>query len=260
MSAIIYHYTGTGNSLWIARQLAGEIKDAKLIPMKSSKITVEPWAEIIGFVFPVHMWGVPGVVLNFIQNLQKNPGTYYFAAAVNAGQVSRTLVQLNELLKVEGVKLSSGFSVELPSNYIPWGGPGTDEEMKSQNEKALVKIKEAAAVISKKEVKKPDMGPLWQRIVFTWIYKASFKWIFKMDRDFFVDEKCDSCGICAKVCPAKNIKMISGRPVWQHKCEQCLACIQWCPKDAIQFGKKTHLYPRYHHPAVKLSDMLEQIK
>lgn len=260
MKVIIYHYTGTGNSLWTARELASQLGSAELIPMKSRTKTVEPWADIIGFVFPVHMWGVPGFVLDFIKTLQKNPDTYYFAVAVNAGQVSRTLIQLDKALKSEGAGLSSGFSVEMPSNYVPWGGPGTEAEIKELNEKASEKIKIAAKIIEKKERKPMEMGPLWQRIVFTWIYKASFKWISKMDRDFFSDEKCNSCGICVKVCPAANIELKGGKPVWGHKCEQCLACIQWCPKASIQYGKKTHLYPRYHHSKVKLSDMFESLK
>jgi len=260
MSGIIYHYTGTGNSLWTAREFAAQLGGAALAPMKGKNTRQDAAADTVGFIFPVHMWGIPGVVIEFIKSLKKNPDVYYFAVAVNAGQVSRTLVQLKELLAAEGVKLSSGFSVELPSNYVPWGGPGTDKEMKEQFEKARAYIKEASAIVGKKEKRAADKGPLWQRIVFTWIYKMSFKWVFQMDRDFTVDEKCDSCGICAKVCPAGNIEMKSGKPAWNHKCEQCLACIQWCPKAAIQYGNKTSLYPRYHHPEVKLSDMLDQIK
>ena len=77
-----------------------------------------------------------------------------------------------------------------------------------------------------------------------------------MDKGFWVDEKCNSCGICKTACPCENIELKEGRPVWLHHCEQCLACIQWCPQEAIQYGKKTQRYERYRHPEVKLSDML----
>ena len=81
-----------------------------------------------------------------------------------------------------------------------------------------------------------------------------------MDRKFCADEKCNNCEICAHVCPAANIRMIDGKPSWLHHCEQCLACLQWCPQEAIQYGKNTIKYPRYHHPEVTLDDMLEQAK
>ena len=77
-----------------------------------------------------------------------------------------------------------------------------------------------------------------------------------MDKSFWVDEKCNACAICRSICPCGNIALEAGKPVWLHHCEQCLACIQWCPREAIQFGKKTPRYERYHHPEVTLQDML----
>ncbi|WP_413814614.1 hypothetical protein [Candidatus Cryosericum septentrionale] len=58
------------------------------------------------------------------------------------------------------------------------------------------------------------------------------------------------------MCPVGDIEQVDGRPVWQHHCQQCFACLQWCPKEAIQFGKETPHGKRYHHPGVKLSDMI----
>ena len=92
---------------------------------------------------------------------------------------------------------------------------------------------------------------------FTAAYKFSFPHIATMDRDFWVDAKCSGCGTCAKVCPVGNIVMAEGRPHWRHACVQCLACIQWCPTQALQYGKKTPNYPRYHHPEATLKDMIE---
>ncbi|MCB2357259.1 hypothetical protein [Clostridium estertheticum] len=44
------------------------------------------------------------------------------------------------------------------------------------------------------------------------------------------------------------------------KCEQCFACLQWCPQKAIQYGKKTAMRKRYHHPDVEIADILNQTK
>ena len=77
-----------------------------------------------------------------------------------------------------------------------------------------------------------------------------------MDKQFWVTDRCNSCGICVKVCPVNNINLIEGKPVWQHKCEHCLGCLQWCPKEAIQFGKSTAKRKRYHHPDIKVQDFM----
>jgi Pyruvate/2-oxoacid:ferredoxin oxidoreductase delta subunit len=257
MTTQIYYYSGTGNSLWAARLLAAELGSANIAPMIGVDGEVPAGAaDSIGLVFPVHMWGVPMPVLRFLEKLGKNSGAYFFALAVNAGQVSRTLVQLQGLMKSRGLRLSAGYDIVLPSNYIPWGGPGPEEKLLGLYRAAREKIWGAASLIAGRGSGPMEKGPLWQRIIFTALYKMTFNMIPKMDRDFWVDDKCNSCAICAKVCPAGNIAMEEGAPAWQHRCEQCLACIQWCPQEAIQYGKKTPAYERYHHPEVRLSEIM----
>jgi ferredoxin len=258
MKTIVYYYTGTGNSLWTARLVAAELGNAALYPMPLMNGDAMADAEAVGLVFPVHMWGVPSLVLDFLQKMKKDPGRYYFALAVNAGQVSRTLIQLQNHMASLGLGLSAGFDIVLPSNYIPWGGPGPVEKQEKLFTAAREKIKRVVPAIVQRQSGPMEKGPLWQRIVFTALYKMTFNMIPKMDGDFWVDEKCNGCGICEKACPVDNIVMKSEKPTWLHTCEQCLACIQWCPKEAIQYGKKTPNYERYHHPEVTLKDIMGQ--
>jgi ferredoxin len=256
MKTVIFYYTGTGNSLWSARLLAKGLGDTKLCPMKQADALEAGDADAVGFVFPVHMWGIPVPVVQLIEKLSLRPQVYLFALAVNAGQVSRTLVQLRGMLAARGLKLAAGFSIVLPSNYIPWGGPGPVVRQNIRFADARAKIAKAAACIAGGQDGPIEKGPLWQRVAFTAIYKMTFKQVHKMDKDFWSDDKCNACGICVKVCPVKNIVLESGKPVWQHRCEQCLACIQWCPQESIQYGKKTPAYERYHHPEIQLKDMI----
>jgi ferredoxin len=256
----LYVYTGTGNSLWIARKLALELEEATVEFMLylSKDFIVE--ADRVGIIFPVHIWGLPNHVIQFVKHVQMKPETYLFALAVNAGQTAATLLQLKKLMSTRPWSLASGYSIIMPTNYIPWGGPGPMDAQQKRFREAQEKVKALAGPILRCEQKEVERGPFWQNILFSLIYKMSFRQVQKMDKNFWVDDKCNSCGICLKVCPADNIKMINEKPLWLHRCEQCFACIQWCPQEAIQHGKKTPKYQRYHHPEVTLKDMLEQAK
>ncbi len=260
MKTQLYVYTGTGNSLWAARQVALGLTEASLHFMPYLSRDLKVGANGVGIVFPVHIWGLPIRVIQFIKHLQVKPETYFFALAVNAGQPAATLIQLQNLMSTRQMSLALGYSIAMPSNYIPWGGPGPIDTQQQLFRGGQEKLRLITGSIVRSERKNVDKGPLWQNIFFSLIYKMSFRSVHKMDKNFWVDDKCNSCGICSKVCPAANIETTNDKPAWLHRCEQCLACLQWCPQEAIQYGKKTAQYPRYHHPEVILEDMLEQAK
>jgi Dissimilatory sulfite reductase (desulfoviridin), alpha and beta subunits len=254
----IFYFSGTGNSLWIARLLARELGNTDLVSMvnwdkKHHKIN----STTIGLVFPVHMWGVPRRVLEFLDYLEALSPEYIFAVAVNAGQVSNTLVQLKKVMQCRGLILSSGWSVVLPSNYIPWGGPGSVIRQKELYAAARTQIADIAPAIGQGFELPVEKGPLWQRIIFTWLYNLSFPHVPEMDKNFWVDDRCNQCGLCVKLCPSRNILITEDKLTWSSHCEQCLSCIQWCPQEALQYGKKTPAYERYHHPEIRAKDLLD---
>lgn len=257
-NATLFYFTGTGNSLWAARALARELGNTEIISMVNPKADQRALhAPIIGLVFPVHVWGVPKRVLEFIDQLKEMSPDYIFAIASNGGQVSNTLVQLKKVMASKGLVLDSGWSLAMPSNYIPWGGPGSPEKQKKLFQAASLKISTIADKVNRRLKMPVEKGPLWQRIIFTAIYKMTYPQIPKMDKSFWVDERCDQCSLCVKVCPTQNLIINDNHLVWQNNCEQCLACLQWCPKEALQFGKKTPAYARYHHPEIKIKDMMK---
>ncbi len=257
METTIYYYTGTGNSLWTARKISERMGQSELIPMKQMKKDFfQCDSERIGLVFPVHIWGLPPPIIKFVRQLKVNSAQYLFAVAVNAGQVAATLIQLQKLLRTRNGRLSSGFSINLPSNYIPWGGAISEEKQQNKFAEAIEKCERIVTVVRNKEELPPEKGfPLFNMIL-SMIYRSTLPKIAAMDTSFFADEKCTSCGKCAKICPAGNILITDGKPVWRHRCEQCFACLQWCPEEAIQYGKNTKTKKRYHHPEISLNDIM----
>jgi len=74
------------------------------------------------------------------------------------------------------------------------------------------------------------------------------------DKSIIVDEKCNGCGICAKICPVDNIKIVNHKPEFQHRCEMCFACDEWCPTKSIRHWSRKEGV-KYHHPEVNITDM-----
>jgi ferredoxin len=254
----IYYFTGTGNSLWVARKIAEGLEGARLVPIIALGRETQPAESArIGFVFPVYMWGVPSPVIRLVNTLEwSNGATYVFAVAVNGGQVANALMELKGILGRKGTVLASGFEVTMPSNYIPWGGPCSKEKQELLFTTATEKIERIVRAVQRGQSGPIERGAFLSRTVLTVIHKISSPRIPSLDRNFWVQDTCAGCGLCVKICPAGNIQLSERKPVWNHKCEQCLACIQWCPHQAIQYGKRTVRYERYHHPEVVLKDML----
>lgn len=257
MSATIYYFTGTGNSLKIARDLAESLGDTELIPLaKATEEQLSSDRDTVGIVFPVYAWGPPSVVARFMDKVKIGPDRYVFAVCTCGGSASGTLMKVKKQLGARGIALSSGFVILMPTNYIVWSGSLPEEKQQKMFAKARARVGEICAVVKEKKVQEVEMGGLIGRVITGLVYRFAMGAFPKGDKKFTLLETCNSCGICEKVCPVDNLEMKDGKPSWLHSCEQCLACLQWCPQEAIQVRKKTVGRKRYHHPEIKVNDLM----
>jgi ferredoxin len=254
--ATIYYFSGTGNSLWVARAIAERLGGANLIPMANGDAeNTSPNTPVVGLIFPVYVFGLPLIVTRFIKKLKIPNDTYLFAVAVNGGMLCATLQQAQRLCSDQGMVLSAGFSVRMVDNYTPIAGAIPLEKQKIRFEEAEMRIEGFCAAITNRQ---RSLNPGWP--IVNWLFSGMYrKWVRKnaaIDKPFTADSNCNGCGTCEKVCPVANIKMNDRKPAWQHHCEGCFACLHWCPQQAIQYGKKTNGRTRYHHPEVTLQDII----
>ncbi len=238
----------------IAEQIEGRLT---AIPSVVNKESIQAEAKIIGVVFPVYMRGVPLIVKRFVRKLSDLEGRYVFAIATHGGKPGATINIFKKKIEKSKGKLTAGFAVQMPGNYIPMYGAIEEERQR----KMFEDVKERTRYIVKYVVEGQRGVMEFERGFANFflsgiIYHLASLNIPKMDKRFYVDDTCSHCGICKKVCPVNNIDLIHGQPSWKGHCEQCLACLQWCPEAAIQFGKTTVGRTRYHNPNVKLADMI----
>jgi ferredoxin len=287
MDPEIYYFSGTGNSLAVARDIAEKLNGRPVpIPTLMKSDAIEPSSDKIGIVFPVYYGGLPNIISRFSENLSGLEGKYIFGVATFGDSPGWALKDLSKIIKDRGGDLAAGFGVRLPYNYL---FPASfsikkmavivklrilpDEKQKEMFDAWPEKLSEILEAVKseKRGILETSGAAIFEFVGHTGIYKSlwlkiadyrehvkgSFRESIRfMDTGFHTGKECTSCGICSEICPVSGIKMTGGRPVWQHKCEQCFACIQWCPAKAIRFGDWPDDGKRYHHPDVKLSEMM----
>lgn len=253
--SVIYCYTGTGNSLEVAKTIASVLDNPRIISMSSDPKKVSSInSEVIGFVFPVHHWNMPKRVREFVSSVQINPRGYIFAIAACGGIAVNTLIDFNRLITDKGAHLAYSTVHKNVSCYIVAYNPFPDPQ------KQLPKSKKTLSILvedirQRSHKKAPPSHPIkqLQRV----IMQGAAKRFPDMDRHYHVSDACKGCGTCAGICPAKNIHIENQKPVFQHRCEQCMACIQYCPQRAINYKLKTQKRERYHHPNVTAQELVK---
>ncbi|MFH0947428.1 MAG: EFR1 family ferrodoxin [Elusimicrobiota bacterium] len=256
MKTKLFYFSGTGNSLKIARDLANELGNTEIVSINKviNDKNIDLSADNIGIVFPVYIWGLPLIVERFAKNLNVRKDKYLFAIANYGGFQGGSILQLKKIFDEKDIVFSAGFGIKMPGNYAPLYGAISVEKQMNIFEKEKIKIKYIADCIKNKNkiIEKDFFLMKW--IFHDLLYKISASHIPEEVKNFWADDKCNGCGICEKVCPVKNIKITVGKPKWDNNCEQCLACLQWCPVESIQFGKKTATRKRYRCPEINVSD------
>ncbi|MHA2125814.1 MAG: EFR1 family ferrodoxin [Promethearchaeota archaeon] len=262
MTTEIYYFTGTGNSLNIAKSIEDKLKDCELIPIAKiwQKESLMSTSDKVGFVFPLYYSGLPKIVYDFISKIDVRKSNYFFAVIATGGDITALLPlqQINNILKSKERTLSTGLVITMPNNYIIGYDIHSELRQKEFFEKAQKQIEEISEIIANKG------NNLTQEIFEKNLSRAErFNGNFRKvvnegDKAFYAEESCTSCGVCEEICPVSNIELIDGKPTWLHKCQQCLACINFCPEKSIQFGTQTKKTQRYHHPDITLKEIINQ--
>ena len=259
MKTIIYYFTGTGNSLATAKKIATTLGECELVPiaaLKENSETIIPPADQVGIICPVYFAGLSVMAAEFAARLDLTHSQYTFAVVTFGGSGgSSALNQLEKILRQRGnTGLDAGFMVKMPGNYILMYGSPVGEKREKLLAIADENIAKIAVSISHRGKQKLPTS-LLADLMHSLAYPRFLSRIHNDDRKFSVNAKCTSCGTCAAVCPADNIRLVEGKPVWRHHCELCCGCIHLCPVGAIQAGPRTESRPRYRNPSVSLGEL-----
>ncbi len=248
---VIFCYSGTGNCLDMARNIARELGDTDIIMMRRAPaVTDARGAKCVGFVFPCYAGGLPGGVEETLGRLEVDPVAYKFAVCQCAAYPGTGLSIVDRLFHLDYWQvLTHQCSCIWLFPHTLMNPPLTAEGAQERSEREAARIGREVKAFKRSE-NPPKANPLNKLESKPWP-----KLTRKLAKKFAVSSLCVSCGTCVKVCPRDNIRMIDGKPQFGTDCLQCLACLQYCPQEAISMGRITQKREHYHNPNVTADEL-----
>ena len=249
----IFYFTATGNSLYVAKRFGGELYSIPKV-LKNNELSYED--EKIGIIFPCYALTAPGIVREFIEKVTlKSP--YIFAVLTYGNTVSNGAGWFTEYAKKNNIAIHYANSLLMVDNYLPMFDI-EKQKIKSKNieenlNKLLMDVSENKSFINK--------GSLLDSFLTTGVDKIT-KAIpnFNSVKNFSVNDQCNSCGTCTKVCPRDNLsinkELNKSKPIYGNTCEFCLACINLCPQKAIKLKKEKNPNARFKNENVTIKEII----
>ena len=263
MTTTLYYFTGTGNSLAVARSLAEHLGDTRLVSIPAvmgGDGEIPVLSKKIGIICPVYDAGVPILVREFLHRCRFHDASYLFAIVTMAGIGGSALRMIDQDLREgNGRGLDAGFIVKMPGNFPPLSVPPAGKKIESLLKTAEQEVGAAAGIIREGSSRRIGMYPL-SSLMQAALFGPFSRKVREADEKFTVSAACNGCGTCVSVCPVKNVTLRDGRPVYHHHCELCCGCLNFCPVQAIDLDmfRGSRGRGRYHHPFIRVDDMQRQ--
>ena len=224
---VIFCYSGSGNCLDIAKNIAKRLGDTDIVMMRAEpEVKDVRGAKRVGFVFPCYAGGLPGV----------------------------GMAKINDIVPLDywaGISHQCSCIWLMPHTLML---PMLDaSRAQARSEKLAAKI--ADDVLYVKHLSgRPLSNPVNALEAKAWPMLSG-----KKAAKMTVTDSCIGCGQCARLCPRGNISIVNGRASIGTNCIGCLSCLQYCPKQAINMGGATVRRERYHNPNVSAADLCQKV-
>ncbi len=260
----IFVFSGTGNTAYVASRIQYQMEEKKIETHLYNIDEIFEMPDIsdsdyIGIGYPVYAFGMPSNVLEFVKKeipkAEKDQKAFVFASYGGKGLYA--IQECVDILNSRGYKILRSRGFVMPDNYLisiisTLGKNYTQEEKKKlfMDIKVLVE-NYAIEVLDEREDVEAHGGIVGK--VFSGLLSSLFRKYGapKTAKKFYIDSHCNSCGLCAKICPSANINMVEGKPEFLERCISCTRCYNYCPQKAIRHDGAPNKEARYRAPGYK---------
>ena len=245
---IVFYFTATGNSLFIAKQLS----DSPLsIPQELKKTDLTYEADEIGFVFPDYAAAVPVIVREFVEKARFKAS--YIFSVITFGNASVNVAEWwNDWTKAKGLNNNYINTILMVDNYLPVFDMNEQIKIDKKTDENMAGI--ISDISGHKDFIAPSEMGWFTKEMLQGMQDMHFsqksEQLIKLDAD-----KCIQCTTCTEVCPRGNFSLTSGGLQISGKCEFCLACVQNCPQHALSLERERNKEARYRHPDISLNEI-----
>ncbi len=258
----ILYFTSTGNSLYIAKSLGGELLS---IPQMIKEGRYEFEDEKIGLVFPTYSISVPPYIKNFLRK-SKFKSDYIFGVmtyGIYSGAATEHLMKIGKEINIEFAYTNV---IKMVDAWL------IGFNMKKQIETAPKKRIEEHLAVIKNDINNSKRSLLQSNILGK-IMTGFWAWrgekpnpkgtltgntIGEGIKNNVIVSGCKQLGICTKVCPMKNITLDkeTGVLTYGNNCLSCCCCVQNCPANALHL-KSERSTDRFRNKHVTLAEIIQ---
>ncbi len=246
----ILYFTGTGNSLYAAKRIGGELVS---IPQAMKEGRFEFEDDAIGIIAPCYGFTVPKMVTEFLEKATLT-SPYIYLIVTYGNNAGDACAWVTDFAAKHGITISYATTLLMVDNYLPQYDLREQYKMEKHTEESLDRL--IADIANRKTG--IDQSSAGMRVT-TKLMRAGMNHIsfINSPKEFSVNDDCINCGICSKVCPRGNVDLSGDKPVFHDSCEFCLACVNNCPKKAIQIKRdKNEGKERYRNEHVSVKEII----
>jgi ferredoxin len=232
---LVYYFSGTGNALsaakWIYENGLKRNIRSSVIPIESPDLntTKSQGKSLIVFAYPTHGFIGPWIMLKFMLLFPKGYDSDVFFLNTQGGfKVGRFFIPGVSglalwfpiiLFRCKGYHIKGGLPLDMPHSWTSFFPPNSKKASLAITERChRIVDKMCSRVLSGKKYFRYTMFVhLWIDIpaaAVTPFYLFGGR--FFLAKTLFASTDCNDCGICARYCPVKAIRIKNGKPYWKY--------------------------------------------